>query len=59
MCVVCVCHKYINIISLFLRVNKTTLDYGEVVEATFWQFKFKCNCCGHILNEQVLGKIAK
>jgi len=44
---------------VYHRYNTSTLDYGEVAEAAFWDFKFEKKIGCYTITEIFTGKIAK
>lgn len=41
------------------RFDKVTLDYGQVAEVTFWEFRFKKKIGPYTINQFKVGYIAK
>ena len=41
------------------RFDKNTLDYGQVAEVTFWEFRFKKKIGSYELDQIRSGRIAK
>jgi len=41
------------------RFDKITLDYGQVAEVTFWEFRFKKKIGSYTINQFNAGYVAK
>jgi len=44
---------------VLLRYDVKSLDYGEVAEASFWQFTIRKRIGSHLITEFTVGKVAK